>query len=74
MVDAEDVVLWGARNLDPPEAEFIAARGDHGRSGPMFARADAVYVALDLDVLEPAEMAVFMPEPEGRHSPTSRRS
>jgi arginase family enzyme len=28
-------------------------------------RADAVYVALDLDVLEPGEMAVFMPEPGG---------
>src|SRR5206468_2173989 len=27
MVAAEDVVLWGARNLDPPEVEFIAAHG-----------------------------------------------
>ena len=26
-VAADDVVLWGARNLDPPEEEFIAAAG-----------------------------------------------
>ena len=28
-------------------------------------RAEAVYVALDCDVLDPAELAVFMPEPGG---------
>jgi arginase family enzyme len=28
-------------------------------------RADAVYVALDCDVLDPNELAVFMPEPGG---------
>ncbi len=26
-IAAADVVLWGARNLDPPEEEFIAAAG-----------------------------------------------
>ena len=27
--------------------------------------ADAVYVAFDADVVEPGELAVFMPEPQG---------
>jgi arginase len=65
MVAAEDVVLWGARNLDPAEAEFIAARGIGDDPAPVFERTDAVYVAVDLDVLDPGEMAVFMPEPGG---------
>lgn len=65
MVKAEDVVLWGARNLDPPEVEFIAARGIGDDPEPVLARANAVYVAIDLDVLEPSEMAVFLPEPGG---------
>ena len=65
MVRAEDVVLWGARNLDPPEVEFIAMQGISDDAAPVLARADAVYVAIDLDVLNPAEMAVFMPEPDG---------
>jgi len=63
-----DVALVGARNLDPPEEEFIAAAGVH--TGPdAIGRAldgvDCVYVALDVDVFRPDEMAMFMPEPEG---------
>jgi len=65
MVEAADVVLWGARNLDPPEVEFIAAQGIGDDPAPVLERVDAVYVAVDLDVLEPGEMAVFMPEPGG---------
>ena len=65
MVEAEDVVLWGARNLDAPEVEFIAAHGIGDDPAPVLERTDAVYVAVDLDVLDPAEMAVFMPEPNG---------
>jgi arginase family enzyme len=65
MVKAEDVVLWDARNLDPAEIEFIAAHGIGDDPAPVLARTDAVYVAIDLDVLEPGEMAVFMPEPGG---------
>ncbi len=65
MVAAEDVVLWGARNLDPGEAEFIDARRIGDDPEPVLAHADAVYVAIDLDVLAPGEMAVFMPEPGG---------
>jgi arginase family enzyme len=64
-VAVEDVVLWGARNLDPPEAKFVAAHGIGDDPAPVLASADAVYVALDCDVLDPGEMAVFMPEPSG---------
>jgi arginase len=62
---AADVALWGARNLDPPEEEFIAAAGIGDDSDALLARADAVYVALDCDVVDPDELAVFMPEPGG---------
>lgn len=65
MVKADDVALWGARNLDPPEAEFIASFGIGDDPVPVLERCDAVYVAVDLDVLEPGEVAVFMPEPGG---------
>ncbi len=61
-IDAADVVLWGARNLDPPEEEFIAAAGIGDDPGALLGRADAVYVALDCDVVAPDELAVFMPE------------
>jgi arginase len=64
-VDAGNVVLWGARNLDPPEEEFIAANGIGSDPEPLLGRADAVYVALDCDVIDPDELAVFMPEPVG---------
>jgi arginase len=67
-VDAADLALVGARNLDPPEEEFIRASGLHlGEQGipDALAGAGCTYVALDVDVLEPSEMAVFMPEPGG---------
>ena len=64
-VAAADVVLWGVRNLDPPEEEFIAAAGIGNEPGDLLDRAEAVYVALDCDVFDPAELAVFMPEPGG---------
>ena len=60
-----DVVLWGARSLDPPEEEYIAASGIGDDPGALLERADAVYVALDCDVVDPAEIVVFMPEPAG---------
>ncbi len=67
-VEVDDVVLVGARNLDPPEEEFIRSSGLHvGEAG--IARAldevGCTYVALDCDVLEPTEMSVFMPEEGG---------
>ena len=62
------VALVGARNLDPGEVEFIDRAGIH--TGPAaieraFEGADAVYVALDCDSVEPGELEVFMPEPDG---------
>ena len=64
-IDPHDVALIGARNLDPPEVEFIAAAGIHDNVEAVLDRVDCVYVALDCDVFEPGELAVFMPEPGG---------
>jgi arginase len=64
-VGSADVALWGARNLDPPEEEYIAAAGIGDEVGPLLERAESVYVALDCDVFDPDELAVFMPEPDG---------
>jgi len=64
-VEAADVALVGARNLDPPEVEFIAANGIDDDVDRVLARVDAVYVALDCDVFDPDELTVFMPEPRG---------
>ena len=67
-VAAEDVALVGARNLDPPEEEFIAASGIHtGADGIARAldSATCTYVAIDCDVVDPNELSVFMPEPDG---------
>jgi arginase len=64
-VDAQDVALVGARNLDPPEVAYIAAAGIHDDARAVLARVDRVYVALDCDVFEPSQLAVFMPEPGG---------
>jgi arginase len=67
-VAAGDVVLIGARNLDPPEEEFIAASGLHQGPGAIegaLGGLDCVYVALDCDVFDPGEISSFMPEPGG---------
>jgi arginase len=61
-VDAADVVLLGARNLDPPEEAFIEAAGIRTELGTL---PGAVYVALDCDVVRPGGLDVFMPEPGG---------
>jgi arginase len=67
-VEAADVALVGARNLDAPEEEFIRSHGVHtgeeGIAGALDGTACA-YVAFDVDVLDPAELAIFMPEPGG---------
>jgi arginase family enzyme len=64
-----DTVLIGARNLDPPEKEFIAATGLRCGRDELAAAldgADAVYVALDCDVLDPdEEITAHLPEPGG---------
>ncbi len=63
-VEADDVALVGARDLDPPERAFIRASGLHtgGRAVERaLADADGVYVAIDADGLDPSEVAAFMP-------------
>ena len=63
-----NVALVGARNLDPPEVEFIESAGVQVGDGAIeraLEGADAVYVALDCDSFDPGELAVFMPEPDG---------
>lgn len=65
----EDTALVGARSLDPAEEEFIV-RADLpvGSDGVTRALdgADAVYVAFDVDSLDPAgTVAMFMPEGGG---------
>jgi arginase family enzyme len=64
-IEAADVALVGARNLDPPEVDFIAATGIRDSPEAVLDRVDCVYVALDCDVAEPSELTVFMPEPGG---------
>ena len=64
-VDPQDVALIGARNLDPPEVDFIAAAGIHDDLQAVLDRVDCVYIAIDADVFEPSELPVFMPEPGG---------
>jgi arginase len=67
-VRPHDVALVGARDLDPPEVEFIAETGIATGEDAVeraLAGVDCVYVALDCDVFEPDEMASFMPEPGG---------
>jgi arginase len=68
-VRADDVALVGARDLDPPEEEFIRRAGVHTGEegiGPALEGADVVYVALDVDVLDPdGEVDMFMPATGG---------
>jgi arginase len=65
----DDVLLYGARNLDPPENEFIAEQGlatAADELGSVLSVAEGVYVAFDADVVEPGgEVEMFMPEPGG---------
>jgi len=67
-VAVDDVCLVGARDLDAPEEEFIAENGlrlDVDGIAGAIAGTDGVYLALDCDSLDEAEVASFMPEPDG---------
>jgi len=63
-----DCVLIGARSLDPSEQTFIAESAlatsidDLDR---VLGGVDGAYVAFDCDVLDPDEIACFMPQPGG---------
>jgi len=65
VVAPEDVALVGARNLDPPEYDYIAAMGIDDSLERALAGVDRAYVALDLDVLDPLAAEMFMPEANG---------
>jgi arginase len=63
-----DCALFGARNLDPPEAGFIADTGletSEENLAEVMAGTAGAYIAFDCDVLDPAEIDCFMPEPRG---------
>jgi arginase len=67
-VAADDVALVGARNLDPPEREFIAATGLRTGTDAVAATlegTEGTYVACDADTLDEGELDAFMPEPGG---------
>jgi arginase family enzyme len=67
-VGADDVALIGARNLDPPEEDFIASNGI-GLGPAAVERAlqgtTGAYAAVDFDALDADEVVPFMPEPGG---------
>jgi arginase len=65
VASTEDVALVGARNLDPPEVEFVSRHGIDDSLDRALAGVDATYVALDLDVLDPSGVDVLIPEPAG---------
>lgn len=65
VVAHEDVALVGARSLDPPEQVYLAQTGIDDSLDRALAGVDAVYVALDVDVLDPGDAQVFVPEPAG---------
>ena len=60
-----DVALVGARALDPPEADYLAEHGIDDSLERALDGINAVYIALDLDVLDPSEVEVFVPERDG---------
>jgi arginase len=68
-VAGQDVVLVDARDLDPPEAEFLA--GSRIRHVPVGEVADAlpggpIYLHLDVDVLDPRDVpGLLFPTPGG---------
>jgi arginase len=67
-VEPDDVALVGARNLDPPEEEYVRSHrvhvGAEGVAGALDGTAGS-YVAFDADSVAPGELTVFMPEEGG---------
>ncbi|HKY25134.1 MAG TPA: arginase family protein [Gaiella sp.] len=64
-VSSSAVALVGARDLDPPERAYMAEAGIDDDLDRALVDADAVYVALDVDVLEPGLVPCHYPVPEG---------
>jgi arginase len=70
VVRIDDSILIGARNLDVPEERYIdevALADDPVELDAVLSGVAGAYVAFDCDVLDPAEIDCFMPEPEGMH-------
>lgn len=63
--EPERTALIGARNLDPPEEAFLEETPVRRDPFAALAETDCAYVAFDLDVLDPEEPWMFMPEPGG---------
>jgi arginase len=75
-VDASNVALVGARDLDPPEREFIATSGLHLGADAIdraLEGTDAVYVAIDGDGLDEDEVSAWLPVPGGIHVAEAER-
>jgi arginase len=64
-VGTRDVALVGARDLDPPEQEYMSEHGIDDDLGRALEGVDAAYIALDVDVFEPGAVPCFMPAPDG---------
>jgi len=67
-IEPANTILLGSRNLDPPEQEYVESSGlrtDRSELDQALEGTDGVYVALDVDSLEPGEISPFMPEPGG---------
>jgi arginase len=67
-VRPRDVALVAARDLDPPERDFIRDSGIHtGKDAVRRAlgEVDCIYVAVDFDGLDQDEVSAFMPVPGG---------
>lgn len=67
-VQEEDTALIGARELDPPEEEFLSSsrvRRGVDQVEEALEATGGTYVAVDADVVEPSELSVFMPEAGG---------
>jgi len=65
---AEDCVLLGARQLDPPEVEFIAEAGlatSSSAIASVVSGSAGAYVAFDCDVVDAGDIDCYMPEPGG---------
>ncbi len=65
VVAPHDAALIGARSLDRPEVEYMASVGLDDSVERAVEGVDATYIALDLDVLDPSEIDVLIPEPDG---------
>ena len=64
-VRTDDVALVGARDLDPPEQQYVAEHGIDDDLARALDGVGAAYIALDVDVLAPGSVPCFMPAPGG---------